>query len=169
VRSCSPEALEGTARFAAYMMENNLSQIDYVRRNFGDAYPDTGHAERFIGAGVGFEEIQLRNLMYFAYLQTVEEAVADTDVGIKIFTGLNVNKGLPVPVVVRFDYHGQVPGARERAQEHCQRVARAFNERYAKLAEQGMLHILQVVRDVNANAPIEVLACSVNPVVDGGH
>ena len=169
VRSCSPEALEGTARFAAYMIENNLSQIDYVRRNFGDAYPDTGHAERFIGAGVGFEEIQLRNLMYFAYLQTVEEAVADTDVGIKIFTGLNVNKGLPVPVVVRFDYHGQVPGARERAQEHCQRVARAFNERYAKLAEQGMLHILQVVRDVNANAPIEVLACSVNPVVDGGH
>lgn len=169
VRSCSPEAIEGTARFAAHLIENNLSQIDYVRRNFGDAYPDTGHAERFIGAGVGFEEIQLRNLMYFAYLQTVEEAVADTDVGIKIFTGLNVNKGLPVPVVVRFDYHGQVPGARERAQEHCQRVARAFNERYATLAEQGSLHILQVVRDCNANAPIEVIECSVNPVVDGGH
>ena len=169
VRSCSPEAIEGTAKLAAYMIENNLSQIDYVRCNFGNAYPDTGHAERFIGAGVGFEEIQLRNLMYFAYLQTVEEAIADTDVGIKIFTGLNVNKGLPVPVVVRFDYHGQVPGARERAQEHCQRVARAFNERYANLAEQGMLHILQVVRDCNANAPIEVLECSVNPAVEGAH
>ncbi len=169
VRSCSPEAIEGTAKFAAHLIENNLSQIEYVRRYFGDAYPDTGHAERFIGAGVGFEEIQLRNLMYFAYLNTVEEAIADTDVGIKIFTGLNVNKGLPVPVVVRFDYHGQVPGARERAEQHCQRVTRALNERYAALAEQGMLHILQVIRDCNANAPIEVLQCSVNPEIDGGH
>lgn len=169
VRSCSPDAFEGDARFAAHLIENNLSQIDYVRRNYAGTYPDTGHAERFIGAGIGFEEIQLRNLMYFAYLNTVEEAVADTDVGIKIFTGLNVSKGLPVPVVVRFDYHGQVPGARERAQQHCQRVARAFNERYQSLVEQGMLHILQVVRDCNANAPIEVLECSVNPAVDGGH
>ena len=169
VRSVSPEVLEGTATLVARLIENNLSQIDYVRRNYGEAYPDTGHAERFIGAGVGFEEIQLRNLMYFAYLNTVEEAIADTDVGIKIFTGLNVNKGLPVPVVVRFDYHGQVPGARERAEKHCARVTRALNERYADLAEQGMLHILQVIRDCNANAPIEVLNCSVNPVIDGGH
>lgn len=169
IRSCSPEVIEGTAKFAAYLIENNLSQIDYVRKNYGDAYPDTGHAERFIGAGIGFEEIQLRNLMYFAYLTTVEEAVADTDVGIKIFTGLNVNKGLPVPIVVRFDYHGQVPGARDRAQQHCERVTRALNERYADLAGQGMLHIMQVVRDCNANAPIEVLGCSVKPKVDGGH
>lgn len=169
IRSCSPEVLEGTAAFVAKLIENNLSQIDYVRRHFGDAYPDTGHAERFIGAGVGFEEIQLRNLMYFAYLNTVEEAQTDTDVGIKIFTGLNVNKGLPVPVVVRFDYHGQVPGARERAEKHCQRVTQALNERYAALAEQGLLHILQVIRDCNANAPIEVLHCSAKPEIDGGH
>jgi len=169
VRSCSPEAATGMAEFSAYLIKNNLSQIDYVRRNYGGAYPDIGHAERFIGAGVGFEEIQLRNLMYFAYLQTVEEAIADTDVGIKIFTGLNVNRGLPVPVIVRFDYHGQVPGARERAQEHCQRVSRALNERYADLAAEGLLHVLQVVRDCNASSSIEVLACSVNPVIDGGH
>lgn len=169
VRSCSPEAATGMAEFSAYLVKNNLSQIDYVRRNYGGAYPDIGHAERFIGAGVGFEEIQLRNLMYFAYLQTVEEAIADTDVGIKIFTGLNVNRGLPVPVIVRFDYHGQVPGARERAQEHCQRVSRALNERYADLAAEGLLHVLQVVRDCNASSSIEVLACSVNPVIDGGH
>ncbi len=169
VRSCSPEAIDGTAEFAAYLIENNLSQIDYVRRNFGDAYPDTGHAERFIGAGVGFEEIQIRNLMYFAYLNTVEEAIADTDVGIKIFTGLNVSKGLPVPIVVRFDYHGVVPGARERAEQHCQRVARALNQRYSDLANKGLLHILQVVRNCNEDAPIEVLACSVNPVIAGGH
>lgn len=169
VLACSPDAIEGSAKFAARLIENNLSQIEYVRRYFDNAYPDTGHAERFIGAGVGFEEIQLRNLMYFAYLQTVEEAIADTDVGIKIFTGLNVNKGLPVPVVVRFDYHGQVPGARERAQQHCQRVTRALNERYADLAEQGLLHILQVIRDCNANTAIEVLHCSAKPEIDGGH
>ena len=169
VRSCSPEVVDGTAKFAAYLIENNLSQIDFVRANFGNAYPDTGHAERFIGAGIGFEEIQLRNLMYFAYLTTVEEAVADTDVGIKIFSGLNISKGLPVPIVVRFDYHGQVPGARERAEQHCQRVTRALNERYAKLADGGLLHILQVVRNCNENASIEVIGCSVNPTVDGGH
>ena len=169
VSSCSPQLLVWTARFVAYLIENNLSQIDYVRKNYGEAYPDTGHAERFIGAGIGFEEIQLRNLMYFAYLTTVEEAIADTDVGIKIFTWLNVNKWLPVQIVVRFDYDGLVPGARERDQQHCERVTRALIERYAVLAEKGMLHIMQVVRDCNANAPIEVLGCSVKPKIDGGH
>ena len=52
IRSCSPEVLEGTLSFVARLIENNLSQIDYLRRHFGDAYPDTGHAERFIGACV---------------------------------------------------------------------------------------------------------------------
>jgi hypothetical protein len=149
-------------RFASRLVENNLSQIDYVRRYFGNAYLDTGHAERFIGAGVGFEEIQLRNLMYFAYLDTVEEATADLDVGIKIFTGLNVSHGLPVPIVVRFDYHGHVPGARDRAVAHCQRIADAINARYSDLQENGMLHILQVIRDCRENSGLEVLQCSVN-------
>jgi carboxysome shell carbonic anhydrase len=162
VRSCSPEVMDGMLKFTARLIENNLSQIDYVRRYFGNAYPDTGHAERFIGAGVGFEEIQLRNLMYFAYLDTVEEAAPDLDVGIKIFTGLNVAHGLPVPVVVRFDYHGQVPGARQRAVLHCQRIADAMKSRYSDLAEQGLLHIMQVIRDCRADAGIEVLSCSVN-------
>jgi carboxysome shell carbonic anhydrase len=162
VRSCSPEVLEGMLNFTARLIENNLSQVDYVRRYFGNAYPDTGHAERFIGAGVGFEEIQLRNLMYFAYLDTVEEAAQDLDVGIKIFSGLNVSHGLPIPVVVRFDYHGQVPGARDRAIAHCQRIAAAMKERYRELAEQGLLHIMQVIRDCQADSVIEVLSCSVN-------
>lgn len=169
VRTCSPETLDGTVDFAAYLIENNLSQIDYVRQNFDGAYPDTGHAERFIGAGIGFEDNQLRNLKYFVHLQTVEEASADIDLGIKIFKGLNVSNGLPVPVVVRFDYQGQVPGARERAYHHCQRVARAFTERYSKLVERGMLHILQVARDCNSNAPIEVIGCSVDAALIGDH
>jgi len=162
VRSCSPEVMDGVLKLTARLIENNLSQIDYVRRHFGDAYPDTGHAERFIGAGVGFEEIQLRNLMYFAYLDTVEEASQDLDVGIKIFTGLNVSHGLPVPVIVRFDYHGHVPGAKDRAIAHCQRVAAAMQQRYGNLVEQGLLHILQVTRDCQSNDAIEVLSCSVN-------
>jgi len=168
-KSAFPDAAEGMVNFIAHIIENNLSQIEYVKQNFGNSYPDIGHAERFIGAGVGFEEIQLRNLMYFAYLQTVEEAAADTDVGIKIFSGLNVKKGLPIPVVVRFDYHGQVPGAKDRAKQHCQRVSNAFQERYAKLNEQDMIQILQVVRDCSSDAPIEIINCSVTPVINGDH
>ena len=108
--------------------------------------------------------------MYFAYLDTVEEATQDLDVGIRIFTGLNVEHGLPVPIVVRFDYHGQVPGARERAIEHCQRVTDALQGRYTELAQRGMLHVMQAVRDCNANAPIEVLACTAHAASKaGGH
>ncbi len=151
----------GMARFMAYLLINNISQVDYVRSYYNGHYDDIGHAERFIGAGIGFEEVQLRNLTFFAYLDTVEEAARDLDVGIKIFTGLNVSHGLPVPIVVRYDYHGNVPGARERAEEHCQRVANALHERYRDLSERGLLHTLQVVRDINAAGRIEILDCSV--------
>ena len=153
---------EGMVRFICQLLTNNLSQIEYVRSNYGDHYSDIGHAERFIGAGIGFEEVQLRNLTYFAYLNTVEEAAADLDVGIKIFSRLNVSHGLPVPVVVRCDYHGNVPGSRERAEQHCQRVAGALNNRYPDLARRGLLHTLQAVRDINTGGGIEVLDCSVN-------
>lgn len=170
LRELSPDVAPGMARLIEHLVENNLSQIAYVRQFHGFHYNDVGHAERFIGAGVGFEEIQLRNLMYFAYLDTVEEATKDLDVGMGIFTGLNVKHGLPVPVVVRFDYHGQVPGARERAVEHCRRVSAALQTRYADLAGRGLLHVLQLVRDCNANAPVEVLECSVNAdAMAGGH
>jgi hypothetical protein len=158
------------ARLIERLIENNFSQIAYVHGYHGEHYADVGHAERFIGAGVGFEEIQLRNLMYFAYLDTVEEATADLDVGIRIFTALNVRRGLPAPVVVRFDYHGQVPGARARAVEHCRRVSEAIKARYADLFGLGLLHLLQVVRDCKADATIEVLACTVNAQrMAGGH
>ncbi|MCF6211941.1 MAG: carboxysome shell carbonic anhydrase [Gammaproteobacteria bacterium] len=152
----------GMAKLITRLIANNFSQIDYVRAFHGEHYEDIGHAERFIGAGIGFEEVQLRNLTYFAYLDTVEEATQDLDVGVSIFTKLNVSHGLPIPVVVRYDYHGQVPGARERAIKHCARVTDALTTRYAKLAESGLLHTLQVVRDCNVGGRIEVLACSVN-------
>jgi carboxysome shell carbonic anhydrase len=168
LQGASPESAQGMQQLVAKLLENNLSQIVYVMNAHGEHYPDIGHAERFIGAGVGFEEIQLRNLMYFAYLNTVEEATPDTDVGIKIFKGLNVARGLPVPIVVRFDYHSKVPGARDRAVERCAHVAEALETRYADLAEKGLLHILQLVRDCTADTTVEVLACTVNAGGDSG-
>ena len=161
--------VDGMARFVAYLLKNNLSQVEYVKAYHGGQYSDIGHAERFIGAGIGFEEVQLRNLTFFSYLDTVEEAAGDLDVGISIFTGLNVSHGLPVPVVVRFDYHGNVPGARERAEEHCKRVSDAFHSRYSELSDKGLLHTRQVVRDINAAGNIEILECSVKTEATGGH
>jgi carboxysome shell carbonic anhydrase len=169
INDCTPGVAAGMARLASRLIENNISQIEYVRHCHGNSYPDIGHAERFIGAGVGFEEIQLRNLMYFAYLNTVEEGAADLDVGIKIFTGLNVSHGLPVPVVVRFDYHGHVPGARDRAERRCGRVADALADRYSDLYGQGLLHVLQVARDCDSDGPLEIFTCSVNATEAGGH
>ncbi|MFO8025887.1 carboxysome shell carbonic anhydrase [Thiohalophilus sp.] len=165
VRHAAGEMSDGMQRLMSYLLINNFSQIEYVRQYHDGRYRDIGHAERFIGAGIGFEEVQLRNLTYFAYMQTVEEAAADLDVGIKIFSKLNVSHGLPVPVVVRFDYHGHVPGARERAIERCQRVDAALCDRYADLADSGLLHTLQVVRDCHAGERIEVIGTSVKDEV----
>jgi len=169
VRACAPDVAEGMARLIAHLVGNNLSQIEYVRERHGDGYPDIGHAERFIGAGTGFEEIQLRNLMYYACLDTVEEGAADMDVGIRIFRGLNVRHGLPVPVVVRFDYHGAVPGARDRALAHCERVARALSARYPELYGRGLLHVLQAVRDNDTAGALEIIACSVEQPATEAH
>ena len=162
---------DGMTRLIVRLIENNFSQLDLVRQVHGGRYQDVGHAERFIGAGVGFEEIQLRNLTYFAYLQTVEEGAADLDVGIKIFTGLNLNHGLPVPVpvVLRYDYHGGVPGARDRAVGHVDRLAAALADRYEGLHTQGMLHVLRVVRDCDAAGPLEVVGSTVAPPLEAGH
>jgi carboxysome shell carbonic anhydrase len=161
VGSAADNTPPGMQAFIARLLMNNLSQIAYVRAFHGAGYADIGHAERFIGAGIGFEEVQLRNLMYFAYLTTVEEGAKDMDVGVKIFSGLNAAHGLPIPIVVRFDYHAQVPGARERAVERCGQVAKAITTRYAKVFERGLLHVMQVVRDCTGQGPIEVVDCSV--------
>ncbi len=169
IRGCSPQVQAGMARLIAQLVENNFSQIAYVRQYHGSHYADIGHAEYFIGAGVGFQEIQLRNLMYFAYLNTVEEATADLDVGIKIFSGLNVAHGLPVPVVVRFDHHSHVPGSRQRAEQHCQRVAGALQTRFAELVARDMLHILQVTRDCDGQGSLELLDCTATPATAGAH
>ena len=159
----------GMVRLIARLLEHNISQIDYVRQFHGGAYSDAGHAERFIGVGIGFKEIHLRNLTYFAYMDTVEEGAPDLDVGIKIFKGLNVSRGLPVPVVVRFDYNGQVPGARERAVIRAQRVQAAIEQRYADLVQQGLLHALLTVRDQGRHTPAEAVGSTITFASAGGH
>jgi carboxysome shell carbonic anhydrase len=170
VRAHAPGPADpGMVRLVSQLIENNLSQIDYVRQVHGGHYSDAGHAERFMGVGIGFEEIQLRNLTYFAYLYTVEEGTADLDVGCKIFGGLNVSHRLPIPVVIRFDYHGRVPGARERAVTRCQRLDRALAMRFSELADQGLLHRLLAVRDRDAGSGIEIVGTSLSLDPVGGH
>jgi carboxysome shell carbonic anhydrase len=159
----------GMVRFITRLLANNLSQIDYVRQFYGGHYADAGHAERFIGVGIGFKEIHLRNLTYFAYMDTVEEGAPDLDVGIKIFKGLNVSRGLPIPVVVRFDYHGQVPGAKERAVRHAHRVQAAIESRYADLHQQGLIHVLLTVRDQGRHVPAEAVGSTISFPTVGGH
>jgi carboxysome shell carbonic anhydrase len=166
VAAAEPAAPAGLQRLVTGLLENNLAQIAYVRRYHDWCYADVGHQERFVAVGRGFEEVQLRNLTYFAYLNTVEEGAPDLDVGVKIFSGLNVRRGLPVPVVVRFDYDGQVPGARERAVEQCRRVEAALRQRYADRVAAGELHTLTAVRELGG-ATIEVLGSSVEPETAG--
>jgi len=160
---------DGMVTLITKLVEHNISQIDYVRAFHGGTYPDAGHAERFIGVGIGFKEIHLRNLTYFAHLDTVEEGAADLDVGVNIFKGLNVSRGLPVPVVVRFDYHGRVPGARERAVLHGRRAEAAIRSRYHDLCREGLLHTLLTVRDRDQHAPAETIGSSINLDAAGGH
>lgn len=165
--SSSPD--DGMVAFITRMLINNISQQDYVRSLHRGPYPDAGHAERFIGVGIGFKEVHLRNLTYFAHLDTVEQGAPDLDVGVKIFKGLNVSRDLPIPVVVRFDYSGRVPGARERAIADCQRIQQAINERYASLVKDGLLHTLLTIRDRDQPLPAVAVGSTLDPVQQEAH
>ncbi len=159
----------GMVAFITRIIVNNISQIDYVRDLHGVSYPDAGHAEKFIGVGIGFKEVHLRNLTYFSHLDTVEEGSPDLDVGIKIFKGLNVMRDLPIPIVVRFDYSGRVPGARSRAIADCLRVDGAITTRYRQLVDDGLLHTFLTIRDRDQKGPAEVVGSSLDPVIQEGH
>tara|TARA_B100001250_G_scaffold410121_1_gene435913 strand:- start:229 stop:1758 length:1530 start_codon:yes stop_codon:yes gene_type:complete len=159
----------GMIRFLTKLIVNNISQIDYVRQLHNGPYPDAGHAERFIGVGIGFKEVHLRNLTYFSHLETVEEGAPDLDVGIKIFKGLNVSRDLPVPIVIRFDYSGRVPGARDRALSDCIRVNDAISSRYSELLDKGLLHTCLTIRDRDAKAPAEIVGSSLEPSLQEEH
>jgi len=156
----------GMQRLIERLLEVNLSQIEYVIQHHEGRYADIGHKERFICAGEAMGELQLRNKCYFAHLDTVEEGAPDLDVGIKIFTGLNVSHGLPVPVLVHFHYASRVPGARERAVDRCRRVKAAIESRYVSLHAQGLLHCQMAVSDQDGS---ERCAWIEAPTVFHGH
>jgi len=141
----------------AWFIGNNFSQIAYVRQFEAGQYQDIGHAERFISLGSGFEELQLRNLSYYSFLDTVEEGQADIDVGVKIFKSLNVKKGLPIPVIIRCDYDGRVPGSYDRAVSKAKRIEMAVHTRYEDLSKCGLLKTMATLRDKTSDKPAECL------------
>ena len=126
-------------RLIARLLTNNLSQIDYVCMQHNGRYADIGHAERLINIGDSFDGLHLRNLAYFGHLYTIEEGAADLDVGIRIFSKLNVIHGLPIPIAIHYRYDERVPGSRERAVARCRRIKAAIETRYPELARQGLL------------------------------
>ena len=87
----------------------------------------------------------------------------------QIFKGLNVARDLPIPVVVRFDYSGKVPGARERAIADCQRIQKAINERYSALVSEGLLHTLLTIRDRDQPLPAVAVGSTLDPVQQEAH
>ena len=149
------EPHDGMRRLIVNLLINNLSQIDYVQELHGGRYADIGHAERYISVGDGFEEVQMRNVAYYAHLHTLEEGAADMDVGIKIFKGLNVRHGLPIPVAIHYRYDARVPGSRERAVDKACRVRDAIHARYPDLAAQGLLACHLSVQDLPTGSTME--------------
>lgn len=159
------EMTPGMRALVLKLLESNLSQIEYVIQHHAGRYAVIGHDEEFICAGEAPRQVQLRNLYYFAHLNTVEEGAADMDVGVKIFTGLNVRHGLAIPVLVHFHYSSRVPGARQRAVERCRRVRDAIQDRYASLHEQGLIHCQMAVSDRDGSERCVFLADE--PAFDG--
>lgn len=155
------EPRAGMRRFLTHLLVSNLAQIEYVIHHHGGRYADIGHQECFIAVGANQDAIQLRNLAYYAHLDTVEEGAADVDVGVKIFRGLNVGHGLPIPVVVHYRYNEQVPGSRERAIERCKRVRQALLARHAELAASGLLHCAMTVRGKARGSRLELVGDAV--------
>ena len=89
--------------------------------------------------------------------------------GLDAILGGHTHDGVPVPVVVRFDYNGKVPGAKERAIRHGQRVQQAIETRYADLFQQGLLHALLTVRDQERHTPAEAVGSTITFPSGGGH
>lgn len=129
------------------LIEANLSQIEFVIQYHAGRYRVIGHNERFICAGESMKEVYLRNKYYFAHLNTVEEAAVDLDVGVKIFTNLNINHGLAIPILVHYHYTSSVPGSRNRTIRRCRRVKAAIEARYAHLHEKGFLNCQIAISD----------------------
>ncbi|TSE29934.1 carboxysome shell carbonic anhydrase [Tepidimonas thermarum] len=157
---------DGLARLAQIWLEANLSQIEFVIEHHGGRYAVVGHDEHFVCVGDALPPLQLRNQYYHAHLDTVEEGTADLDVGVKIFTGLNLRRGLALPVLVHFTYSSRVPGARERAVARGQRVLAAIRARYRHWDERGLLHGRVAVSDRHGRETVALIDA---PAAVAGH
>ncbi len=151
---------DGMRRLIATLLINNLSQIEYVGQYHGGWYADAGHGEYFVGVGDGFQEVQVRNISYYAHLDTVEEGAADLDVGVKIFNKLNLSRGLPIPMMLRYRFDARVPGSCERVKEKVRRVATAIRQRYADLAGQNLLYLHGSIQDLPLGSGLEEVGLS---------
>jgi carboxysome shell carbonic anhydrase len=136
----------GMRWFCAYLLKNNLAQIDAVRRRHGLAYADGGHTERLILIGDAADDVQLRNLAFQAQMDTIEEGAADLDVGVRILEALHGPRGLAVPVLVHTRFDRRIPGAQERARTRAARLSAAVEARFASLVARGALLVRAVVR-----------------------
>ncbi|OYW40607.1 MAG: carboxysome shell carbonic anhydrase [Hydrogenophilales bacterium 12-61-10] len=157
---------DGMLRLVLALAEANLSQIEYVIQHHAGRYVVIGHDEAFICAGEATNYVQMRNKYYYAHLETVEEGAADMDVGVKIFTELNVKHGLAVPVLVHFYYSSRVPGSRARALLRARRVKAATLARYPVLAAQGLINCQMAVSDRHGT---ERCGFVEDNVADAGH
>ncbi|MDA8364517.1 MAG: carboxysome shell carbonic anhydrase [Gammaproteobacteria bacterium] len=148
-------ATEGMRWFCAYLLKNNMAQIDYVRAWHNGCYADLGHTERFITVGDNFDDVQMRNLAYQAQMETIEEGAGDMDVGIKIFRKVNMAHDLPIPAFIHFRYDGRVPDSRDRAVARCRRLRCAIESRYSELVREGWLYTYGTVGDSAAGSKLE--------------
>lgn len=144
---------EGMRWLCGYLLKNNLGQVDAVRAWHGGSYTDRGHTERLIVIGDALDDVQLRNLVFQAQMETVEEGASDLDIGVRILRNLYEPRGLALPVLVHVGYDPRIPGARERAEYRALRLRRAVLARYARLNASGMLHVHAVVRG-GSDAPL---------------
>jgi carboxysome shell carbonic anhydrase len=143
---------DGLRRLVLALAQANLSQIEYVIHYHAGRYAVVGHDEECIVIGETPSSLQLRNLFYFAHLDTVEEGAADLDVGIRIFRSLNCLQGLPVPVLVHFSYDARVAGSQARAVDRARRVRDAVARRYPDLVRDGLVYFQVAVSDRHGDA-----------------
>lgn len=140
-------ATEGMRWFCGYLLKNNIAQIDAVRAAHGGPYPDRGHTERLIVVGDALDGVQLRNLVFQAQMESIEERSGDLDVGLRILGAAHAERAVALPVLVHRSFDARIPGARERAVAHAQRMLRAVGERHAPAIGAGAVSVEAAVSD----------------------
>ena len=71
--------------------------------------------------------------------------------------------------VIRFDYSGKVPGAKERAIKDCERVNNAISIRYKNLVDQGLLHTCSTIRDRDNIHSSQIIGMSLDKKTEEAH